>query len=74
MPTTWSITADAPEQYDFDTAGNPVIGHKISFLTGAGNRGTVFVPQDHYNVNAVRAMVAAAAKTADQVRALTGEA
>lgn len=73
MAGTWSVTGDTPDQYDFDGGGQAVVGHLVSFLTGAGNRGSVFVPNDHYNPNSVRSMIAVQAAIADEVAALTGE-
>lgn len=73
MATTWSVTSDNPDQLEFDGAGNPVSGHRIGFITGAGNRGSVFVADDHYNANAVRALINAQAVRADQIRGLTGQ-
>lgn len=73
MATTWQITGDTPDQYEFDAANNPVTGHRVSFLTGAGRRGSVFVPEDHYNAAAVRQLVAAKAAIADEVGSLTSD-
>ncbi len=73
MAATWNVTADTPDQYEFDGAGNPVIGHRVSFITGQGNRGSVFVPQDHYNPAAVRTLIVKAAVIADEVGSLTSE-
>lgn len=70
MATTWDVTGDTPETYDFSNNGNPVIGHQITFITGNGNRGSVFVPNDHYNVASVKVMVHAQAVIADEVAAL----
>lgn len=71
MATTWRVTADTPDQYDFDSGGSPVLGHRVSFITGLGNRGSVFVPNDHYNPGAVKTLVHAQAVTADSVASLT---
>ena len=73
MAVTWKVTGDTPDQYDFDNGGNPVVGHRVSFITGAGNRGSVFVPNDHYNPAAVKVLIHAQAVTADSVAALTNE-
>lgn len=73
MAVSWQVTGDTPDQYDFNSAGNPVIGHQITFLTGDGNRGSVFVPQDHYNARYVRTVVHAEAAKVDEINAMTGE-
>lgn len=74
MATTWSVTGDLPGQYEFDGAGNPVTGHLVSFTTGEGRTGNVFVPDVHYNPGYVRAQIAAKARIADEIGNLTGEA
>jgi hypothetical protein len=73
MSTTWRVTADVPDQYSFDGGGSPVLGHQVSFITGEGNRGTVFVPNDHYNPAAVKVLVNGHAVTVDSVAGLTSE-
>lgn len=70
MATTWEVTGDLPGQYDFDGANNPVTGHLISFTTGEGHQGSVFVPETHYNAAYVRAQVAAKARVADEIGSL----
>ncbi len=70
---TWQVTGDVPDQYDFNAGGTPVVGHQISFLTGAGNRGSVFVPNDHYHPDKIRPLIHAQATIADSVATLTSE-
>lgn len=72
MAGTWQVTGDTPDQYDFDGAGTPIQGHKIAFITGQGHRGSVFVPDDHYNPAYVKAQLVKAAETADGVNTLSG--
>jgi len=74
MATTWEVTGDTPDQYDFNAGGNPVLGHVITFMTGERNRGSVFVPNDHYSVATVRKLIAAQAAIADGVGNLSGTA
>lgn len=71
MTTTWKVTGDTPDTYDFSTGGDPVLGHKITFITGAMNRGSVFVPNDHYNPASIRTLIHAQAVIADEVAGLT---
>jgi hypothetical protein len=71
MATSWRVTADLPGQFDFDAAGNPIAGHQVSFVTGTGATGTVFVPEAHYSPASVRALINAKAATADQIASLT---
>lgn len=70
---SWRVTSDAGGQYDWDAAGNPVSGHVVSFLTGNGNKGSVFVPDDHYNVAAVKALIAGQADVADSIASLSSD-
>ena len=70
MATTWKVTGDTPDSYDFSTGGDPVLGHKITFITGNGSRGSVFVPNDHYNPQSIRTLVHAQAVIADEVASL----
>lgn len=71
MAVSWDVTADLPGQFDFDAAGNPIDGHRISFVTGKGAKGTVFVPEAHYNAASVRAMIQAKAAVADEIATLS---
>lgn len=71
MAASWQVTGDTPDQYEFDGAGNPVIGHRVAFLTGEGHRGSVFIPNDHYNPHYVRIQIAAQAAVADEVNSLS---
>ncbi len=73
MATSWHVTADLPGQFDFDAAGNPIDGHRISFMTGEGATGTVFVPEAHYNAASVRALINPKAAEADKIRVLTSD-
>lgn len=68
---TWRVTSDTPDQYQFDTASSPVLGHLITFITGNGNKGSVFVSNDHYSAPKVRQLVEAQAAIADDVASLS---
>lgn len=74
MAATWTVTGDAPDQFSPDNTTNPKLGHVISFITGNGNRGSVFVPNDHYNEAAVRAIIQPQADEADKIAVLTHKA
>lgn len=74
MATTWRVTRDTPDQYDPTGSANPELGHIVEFITGQGSRGSVFIPEDHYNPAAVRTLINGKAKTADAISAMTGEA
>lgn len=68
---TWHVTGDTPDQYDFAAGGNPVLGHVITFMTGNNNRGSVFVPNDHYTAAKVKTLIAKQAAIADEVSSLS---
>lgn len=69
--TTWRVTQDQPDQYDFAGGGDPVLGHVIRFVTAAGNPGSVFIPEIHYNAANVRKLIEAKAPVADEVASLS---
>lgn len=71
MAATWHVTGQAADQYEVDGAGNPVTGYVVSFLTGEGNRGSVFVPKDQYRQATVKTLIQAAANIMDGIGALT---
>lgn len=71
MAATWTVTGQAADQYEFDGAGNPVSGYVVSFLTGNGNKGSVFVPVEHYNPATVKTLIQGRADTMDAVGGLT---
>lgn len=73
MATTWKVTGDLPGQFDFDAAGNPITGHLISFTTGQGSSGQVFIPDVHYNTQYVRTQIHAKAQVADEIGSLASD-
>jgi hypothetical protein len=75
MPsTTYTVTRQQPDVYDFTSPGDPVLGTQVYFTTGGGNSGSVFIPQSKYNGTHVRAAVAAAAKNMDDIGGIHGTA
>lgn len=70
--TTYQVVRQAPDQYDPNNPGNPVVGVIVYFMTGEGNEGSIFVPQTRYTVKNVHQMVAAQAKIADEVGRIEG--
>lgn len=70
MASGWTITGDLPDQYSTAISATPVIGHVIQFQTASGNRGTVFIPDDHYTVAAVRSAVQVKADLTDEISKL----
>lgn len=63
----WRITSQATDQL-VNTPGNQTMtGVQVYFVTGAGNEGSVFVPNQQYNPMTVHSMVNTAAHTIDSV-------
>jgi hypothetical protein len=69
--TTWAVTAQLQTTQLY--GGRFVKGVEVSFTTGAGNSGSVFVPEDQYNPGAVQAAVSAKAAAMDAVGGLRGQ-
>lgn len=67
----YQVTRQAPDQYDPNNLSNPVTGVIVYFVTGDGNEGSVFVPHTRYTPKNVAQMVAAQAKIADEVGAIS---
>lgn len=66
----WSVTAVTPGTVV--TSDNRVVkGNTVSFTTGAGNQGTVFVADSQFTPAIVRAMVAERAAIVDGVASLS---
>lgn len=72
MTSGWRVTSDVEVTAQADN-GQFAQGHKISFTTGNGGQGSVFVPDSSYNVATVRRLIAAKVAIMDQVAALTHE-
>lgn len=73
MATTWVVTGDLPDQFSTTGTATPVLGHVISFQTGAGNRGSIFVPNDHYTAALIAPMIQLQADEVDKINALVGK-
>lgn len=71
MASYWTVTGDSPDQYSSPNGGTPVLGHVISFITGNGHRGSIFVPDDRYDPVVVKPMLQAKANLVDEVNALS---
>lgn len=70
MASTWTVTGDLPDQFSTTGASTPVIGHVISFITGEGHRGSIFVSNDQYTTAAVKPALQAQANTVDAINSL----
>ena len=71
--STWVVTRQVPDQFDFTAPGDPVLGVIVHFQTGRGERSCGFVPQHRYTVATVRAMIAARAADVDAIAQLTSD-
>lgn len=69
---TWTVDSQT-EQVQAGQQGI-VRGVSISFTTGLMNKGTVFVPDSQYSVDAVRAAISARAALLDSVSQLNSGA
>lgn len=69
---TWRVTGQT-EGTQITPSGQVVDGVTVSFTTGAGATGSVFVPMSQYTPAIVRGLVQARANIVDQVSNLTSE-
>lgn len=69
--TGWQITSQLSDQFENTAAGQTVLGVRVYFITGNGNEGSVFVPQNLYTVRNVQERVRAQAQLLDDIGALT---
>ena len=68
---TWVITGQATDQVINTPSNQTVVGVTVYFLTGDGNEGSVFIPNNLYNPTNVHKRVHEKAMTLDAVGALT---
>lgn len=68
--TGWQITSQLSDQFENTAAGQTVLGVRVYFITGNGNEGSVFVPQNLYTVRNVQERVRAQAQLLDDIGAL----
>jgi hypothetical protein len=66
----WRVTGTTETMLP-DSTGRYVTGYQVSFLTGAGNSGTVFVPRDRFSPQSVQVAVAEHAATLDAINTLS---
>ena len=70
-PTQWPVVGVNPA-VDVTPGTIPVKGHDVQFITAAGNRSKVFVPDTVPNLDAARDIIAAQAGYVDGLAALKG--
>ena len=69
--TGWQVQDQVPTT-ELDARSVAVRGYRVHFLTGKGQQGSVFVPENRYTTLNVRAQVAAAAAQLDEIAGLSG--
>lgn len=69
----WSVTGQSQQVRAIPNVARPVDGYVISFVTGYGVNGSVFVPGNQYEAPIVQAAIAARVAQLDAVSALTHE-
>lgn len=70
MASTWKVTGQQ-ETTETTPGVGFTRGFRVFFTTDAGNSGSVFVPVGQYEAGKVRALIAAAATTMDDISGLT---
>lgn len=66
----WKVTGTTETMLP-DSTGRFVTGYQISFTTGAGNSGTVFLPRDRFTQQAATDAINAHAALLDSVNGLS---
>lgn len=69
---TWAVQSQQ-QRTQVNTAGQVQDGYQVTFLTGGGHTGSVFVPMAKYTVDNVRQAVQAQANLLDAVGGLTSQ-
>jgi len=70
-PAVQYTVTDQVQATEADGQGRPARGIRVHFRTAAGNLGSVFVPDNRYTPENVRAAIVAKAALMDQVSGLT---
>lgn len=67
----WTITSQLADQFENTNAGQTVLGVRVYFITGNGNEGSVFVPDNLYTTKNVQERVRKRAQLIDEVGELS---
>lgn len=73
MRHSYQITGTIPDQTRLGGANNVIVGTLIYFLTGAGNSGVVFIPDNLLSEHHVKETVRAEVRKIDTLNALAEE-
>lgn len=68
---TWQVVGQAPASKVNPSGTDVQEGYDVTFVTGQGHTGTVFVPLSQYRPDRVKELIAARAAMLDQVGSLT---
>lgn len=66
----WTVTSSIPAT-NIDSAGRVVKGYQVTFNTGLGHTGTVFIPESQYQPDMVRSAIMAQATIVDAINTLS---
>lgn len=69
-PSTWQVTGQT-QRIKANAANGVEEGYDVTFTTGQGHTGSVFVPMARYTPDNVRVLIAAQAQLLDSVGALS---
>jgi len=67
----WTVTSQLTDQYENTQSGQTLLGVRVYFVTGDGNEGSVFVPNNLYTTKNVTERIRAQAAAIDEVGKLT---
>ncbi len=67
----WKITAQLTDQVENTPSGQTLIGVRVYFITGNGNEGSVFVPNQQYSAKNVHSRVRRSAIELDEIGAMS---
>jgi hypothetical protein len=70
QPVSWKVIGVNPS-VDITGGGNPVTGNTITYQTGLGHRGSVFVPNNASVPDGVKAIVREAATRTDALATMS---
>jgi hypothetical protein len=68
--TGWQVTSIDPSAYVVDAKGDPIYGARVRFTTGAGNQGSVWVPEGALTPANTAELINVQAALLDQIAAL----
>lgn len=70
---SYEVTSISTGQTIADESGNVQVGSIVYFMTGEGNKDSVFVPDNRFTEDNVKAAIRPRAKKVDRIAALADE-